>query len=118
MLIKYFLTKAGVQTQRLVSAPGTGHHDLAKLILTDLEGRPPAPDADVYTQMTQHGYVRVVEDGDKNTIWVDAPRQLKNAQKAFLRRRSDAGWKVEVNNKEFVESRQKPTAAAVQVLVG
>ncbi len=110
MPVKYFLSKRGSQTQRLASAAGHGHYDLAKLVLTSL-GQPPAPDTDVYTQMAKHGYVRVVEDGSANTIWVDAPRALTTDQKFFLNNKERAGWTVVVNNKAFVEGRQlKPSA--------
>ena len=93
-------------TQRLASAPGVGHYDLAKLILIGI-GKPPAPDADVFEQMAKHGYIRVVEDEVQHVIWVDAPRALSSRQREFFDGKAKEGWSIDINSRSFIESRQR-----------
>jgi hypothetical protein len=105
MVVKYFLSKSGTPTRRIAGATGQGHYDIARLILNDL-GQPPKPETDVYQQMERFNFVRVVEDGDKNTVWVDKARELSSAQRRFLAAKAKDGWTVSINDGAFVESRQ------------
>ena len=118
-VIRYFLSSSGTKTRRLVGEPGEGHYDLAKETLAAL-GLPVALDTHVYHAMANHGYIRVVEDGD--TVYVDAPRPLTRGQKVYLEDLKFMGKSIIINNREFIESRQQtseyPTSTEVTGLEG
>jgi hypothetical protein len=113
---KFFLSKSGAKSGRIAGKPGQGHYDLAKETLDKL-GVPVTPGTDVYDQMARFGFVRVVQIPDDLKLMVDAPRPLSKAQRDFIRTKQAEGYAVEINGREFVESRQQAPAALVARLL-
>lgn len=98
-MVKYFISKDGALTQRLANSPGKGHIEIALSSNEVLDSS-----SDIYLQMAQKGYIRVVETDDE--IHVDAPRGLTNAQKKALEDiRFSVNKPVLVNSRLAIESR-------------
>lgn len=109
--LKFFLSKNGVPTRRIAGTAGTGHLDLANEILRSSKVE---PGTDLYQQMFQFGYARVVETDTE--ILVDAPKPLSKHQSRWLRDKSAECHKsVNVNNRAFIESRAAQRMASAML---
>ena len=98
---KYFPDKHGARTNRIAGRPGAGHIEIAVVAENLQQGK-------VYEQMFRLGYVRVLETDDQQ-LFVDAPRGLTTAQKAFFQSKRKAGFPVRVNDAPFVAARTTRT---------
>lgn len=109
--VSFFLSKTGAKTRRIAGPPGKGHIELAREELTRLH-QPVETDSDLYAAMFNFGYARVMVEGD--TVYIDAPKGLNTAQRDFAIEQEKEGKSVIVNNRSFVEMRQRqPLAKAV-----
>lgn len=96
--MKYFLDKSGVPTCRIAGRPGASHIDIATIALGNID-----PETDVYAQMFNLGYVRVLEE--PGSVHVDAPNRLTKAQQRYFDEKVAEGRTVTVNEAGFVASR-------------
>jgi len=95
--MKYFLDRNGVPTRRMAGRPGAGHIEIANAA-ENLD-----PEGDVYQQMFELGYVRILETDQ--AIFVDALRPLTKGQKRFLDAMEFAGKEVTINSPAFIKRR-------------
>lgn len=105
-VLKYFLDKKGIATKRIAGKPGAGHIAIASTVERLVPG------SDVYQQMFALGYARVVETDSE--VIVGAPKALTADQKIFLKDKKRTGKSVSVNNRTFVETREKASRTAVK----
>jgi hypothetical protein len=113
---RYFVDRDGVPTSRMQNRPGMGHFEIAQSVV-NLD-----PNTDLYQQMFALKYLRVGEDAASNTLYVDAPvssaDKLTTRQRRWLKDKQAEGWKVEFNNRSFVEARDTRATQVVKQLLG
>ena len=82
----------------MAGKPGAGHIEVAKAFLG-----PRCARTDVYDQMFELGFARVLETD--NRVSVDSPRRLTKKQKRFLDAKRNEGKQVSINAEEFISTR-------------
>ena len=91
---RYFLDQHGAKTFRARGQPGEGHVDIGQEVLAEL-GVTPKDKLDVYEQMFQRKFVRVVEHDD-HTLEVEYRGKLTSAQKSFIEDMEQKGCKLKL----------------------
>lgn len=110
---RYFVNKDGVPTTRMQGEAGKSHYEAASAVekLT--------PGTCFYQQMFKLKYIRVAEDAESNTIYIDstAPSidRLTNGQRRWVDEKRMEGKTISFNSKEFRESRDAQSVVAAML---
>ena len=83
MAQRYFLNDNGVETTRVQGRPGAGHIEIAREVLPQ-HGVAPGNDQEVYVQMFNLRFVRILEKDD-GSVEVEHGAALTAAQKRAIK---------------------------------
>ncbi len=83
MAQRYFLDDKGAETTRIQGRPGAGHIEIAREVLPQ-HGVAPGNDQDVYIQMFNLKFVRILENDD-GSVEVEHGAALTAAQKRAIK---------------------------------